>query len=661
MASQQKSRGCCPQFWLLTTAVYWLASLQQASSQASARFDAITSPVIFNDFQPAGTTVAIINVASSDVTGVSVSGGVFSIPAVGDAQYFKIATIATDTGASGNLTSAVVFDGKNPLQDFFTIPVTFTAADGVTTATSTVYVQLQYVNQPPHFANRTYDVWLPSDTLGGSTFFTLTADDPNPIEYQYVPDSNGEFILQYLDNSGVVTYSIDGGFGSNLFAVDSQTGMLSIAPKVNLSVATGKEFNLTIKATDGAGLTDIAIVYVHVTAVNAHAPVITSPLALSLPEDTPVGYTVLGEINATDEDAGSNGQIHYLISSGNVAGTFSIDPSTGRLVVLTPLSWILAPNYNLAIVAQDGGTPPLSDTAVVVVTVLRVYNYPPVFSQPSYIATVQENLPVGTEVVQVVAYEPIVEDFVTYSIVSGSDGAFAVDQLSGLILTNATLSRTLTPSFNMTVMAVDNYANKSLRMSAFATVYIEVVSSNDHPPRWKLPAYKMDTFAAPIRTDIGTMTATSDNQGAASVITYSFSSLDPMRPWAFRIYPATGLVRTNESVSIDIQEYYYYTVRAEVSSSLFVLYADVPLTIQVHTRDLFPPMFSVHSVNITLIGNVTVGTVVLNQTAVDWDTGLNGRVWYRILTTFDPSAGSFDVNATSGQVYVNTSLNYGLK
>lgn len=660
MASQQKSRGCALMWAVMTAAAYLLTCLQEVRSQ-SAQFGAIPNPVVFNALQPAGTTVAYIDVASYDLNGFAVSGGVFSIPVEGDAQYFSIASVATDTGATGNLTSNIVFENSNPPQRF-TFPVTFTAADGMTTASATIYIQLQYVNQPPHFTNHTYNVWVPDKTPGGTIFFKVTATDTNPIVWQYVPDATGTFELKYLDDSGVMTFSIVGGVDSNLFAIDPQTGDLSLTPNADLDIADGDEYNLTVVVTNGAGLTDSAVVYIHVTTINAHAPVITSALhvAVTLPEDTPIGYVVLSEINATDGDAGSNGQIHYLILSGDVTGSFSIDPSTGKLYVSAPLSWILAPEVSLTILAQDGGTPPLSDTMVVDVTVARVYNYPPVFSQPSYVASVQESLPVGTEVVQVTAIDPIVDNSLTYFIVNGSDGAFAIDPVSGLITANETFVRVLTPSFNLTVMAIDNYTNQSLRMSAVATVYVQITSSNDHPPQWAQSAYHMDTFAVPSRSNIGTMTATSINEGAAAVITYSFSALDPTRPYAFQIFPTTGLVRTNQSVSINIQQYYYYTVRAQDGSSI-PQYADVPLTIQVRTLNLFPPMFSVHSVNITLLQNVTVGTVVVNQTAVDWDTGVNGMVWYRILTTFDPADGSFGVNTTSGQVFVNTSLNYGLK
>ena len=664
MASHLKSRSCA---WHLVVAVaiHLLFCPQEVHSQ-SAEFGPIAVPVVFDELQPAGTTVALIDVTTygSDAEGgASVSGGVFSIPTDGDAQYFRIASSSTETGATGNLTSAVVFDGKVPPQLVFTFTVTFIAPDGITSASTGVTIQLQRVNQPPRFANRTYDVRLPEKTPGGTIFLTVTATDPNPVELESVIDElTGQSELKYVDTSGLVTYSIVGGDARNMFAVDPQSGDLSLTPQADLGIASGSEYNLTVTATDGGGLTDSAVVRLHVVAINAHSPIITSPryASATIPEDTPLGYVVLSGINATDADSGSNGQIRYLISSGDVTGSFGIDESTGELTVSSPLSWIVASTVTLTILAQDGGTPPLSDAMEVDVTVLRIYNYPPVFSQPSYVASVQENLPAGAEVLQVAAYEPIAENVLTYSIVNGSRGSFAIDPMSGLITTNVTVSRALTPSFNLTVMAVDNYVNLSLRLSALVTVYVEITSSNDHPPQWARSAYHMDTFGVPDRTDIGVMTATTRNEGPAAVMTYSFSSLDPTRPYAFRIYPTTGLVRTNESISFDKQEYYYYTVRAQDSSKI-PQYADVPLTIQVRTTNLFPPMFSVHSVNITLVQNVTVGTVVLNQTAVDWDTGVNGMVRYRILTLFDQAAGSFDVHATNGQVYVNTSLNYGLK
>lgn len=53
------------------------------------------------------------------------------------------------------------------------------------------------------------------------------------------------------------------------------------------------------------------------------------------------------------------------------------------------------------IVATDGGTPPLSATALVNLTITDVNDNSPVFTLPTYTATVREDALQGASVVQV--------------------------------------------------------------------------------------------------------------------------------------------------------------------------------------------------------------------------------------------------------------------
>jgi len=66
----------------------------------------------------------------------------------------------------------------------------------------------------------------------------------------------------------------------------------------------------------------------------------------------------------------------------------------------------LEPQYRLRLVAYDGGEPARSASVDVVVTVADSNDNRPRFTSDEYQATVAENAPVGTVVVQVYQFKP---------------------------------------------------------------------------------------------------------------------------------------------------------------------------------------------------------------------------------------------------------------
>ena len=82
---------------------------------------------------------------------------------------------------------------------------------------------------------------------------------------------------------------------------------------------------------------------------------------------TPVEDFV-AEFTATDADRGPDGEVLYSITSGNEDNFFGlVSPDVGTVVVKQ--SPILPRTYALVITASDGGTPPRSATALLVVNV----------------------------------------------------------------------------------------------------------------------------------------------------------------------------------------------------------------------------------------------------------------------------------------------------
>jgi Ca2+-binding RTX toxin-like protein len=174
-------------------------------------------------------------------------------------------------------------------------------------------------------------------------------------------------------DSPTVSYSLVNGVDSARVSIDPTTGVLSFvtAPNFEMPADVGADnvYNFTVQASDGVMNTTQAVT-VTVTNVNEAAPVITSPAAFSIAENS----TAVGTVIATDADSPT---VTYSLTTGGDAARFTINATTGAL------SFVNAPDfeapadanadnvYNLGVQASDGT---LNTTQALSVTVSNVVN-----------------------------------------------------------------------------------------------------------------------------------------------------------------------------------------------------------------------------------------------------------------------------------------------
>lgn len=92
--------------------------------------------------------------------------------------------------------------------------------------------------------------------------------------------------------------------------------------------------------------------------------------------------------------------------------------------------------YSLVIQASDKGTPPLSETVSVNITILDINDNSPVFTKPSFSVTVPESLRIGSRFLNVTASDADSGDnaLLTFSIMSGNIGnVMAIEPSTGTV------------------------------------------------------------------------------------------------------------------------------------------------------------------------------------------------------------------------------------
>ncbi len=130
-----------------------------------------------------------------------------------------------------------------------------------------------------------------------------------------------------VDTGDTKTYSLTDTAGGR-FAINSTTGVITVADGALLNYESATSHNVTVRVTDSGGLTYNETFTINLTNVN-EAPSDLSLSANSVAENAATG-TVVGTITGTDADAGDTKTYSLTDSAG---GRFAINSRTGQITV----------------------------------------------------------------------------------------------------------------------------------------------------------------------------------------------------------------------------------------------------------------------------------------------------------------------------------------
>ncbi|XP_075902448.1 uncharacterized protein LOC142901720 [Nelusetta ayraudi] len=333
----------------------------------------------------------------------------------------------------------------------------------------------------PVFSQAIYKASVPENAPIGTVVMTVSATDADD-------GLNGDVTYDF----GHISDDI-----KSTFTIDQKTGDVML--KTNVDYETAHSFELRITAKDGLGLTSYAKAIIDVTDINDNAPVIhLKSLTNPVPENVSPGSEV-GIINVQDRDSDNNRQVRCSIQQ-NVP--FKLVPSIKNyysLVTTGQLDRELVSDYNITITATDEGSPPLSSSKTVHLSVADVNDNPPVFEEQSYSAYVSENNKPGSTLCSVTARDPDWRQngTVIYSLLPGEvNGApvssyVSVNGDTGVIHAVRSFDYEQLRSLKVHVMARDN---GSPPLSSNVSVSVFVSDVNDNSPQILYPAPEGNSF-----------------------------------------------------------------------------------------------------------------------------------------------------------------------
>ncbi|XP_053284245.1 protocadherin beta-15 isoform X4 [Pleuronectes platessa] len=359
--------------------------------------------------------------------------------------------------------------------------------------------------------------------------------------------------------NGEVTYEFSriSARAKNVFSLNSKTGDIKVIGPLDFE--SNSKYEMRIDAKDGYGLSSDSKVMIDIIDVNDNAPVVyLKSLTNPMPENVSPG-TEVGIINVQDRDSETSGQVRCSIQQ-NVP--FKLVPSIKNyysLVTTGQLDRELVSDYNITITATDEGSPPLSSSKTVQLSVADINDNPPVFEEPTYSAYVTENNKPGSTLCSVTARDPDWRQngTVVYSLLPGEvNGAQVSSYLSvngdtGVIHAVRSFDYEQFRSFKVHVMARDN---GSPPLSSNVTVSVFISDVNDNSPQILYPAPEGNSFmtelvpkAAHGGSLVSKVIAVDADSGQNAWLSYQIvKSTDP---GLFTIGVHSGEIRTQRDIS----------------------------------------------------------------------------------------------------------------
>ncbi|AWP11626.1 putative protocadherin-12 [Scophthalmus maximus] len=364
-----------------------------------------------------------------------------------------------------------------------------------------VRVNIQDSNDnSPTFEDGTPTVELPEDTARGTTIINLKATDPDQ-------GANGE-----------VEYSLSKHTRpevQRLFYVDPQSGSVSLRAPLDYEAQTSYEVIIQARDRGPNAIPSHCKLHVKLRDVNDNAPRIhmtwtppNSPVATVLegaPEDT-----FLALVMVSDADSGDNGKVRAHIQKGS--GPFRLKRIHGdnyMIVTNGSLDREKVMQYNITLLAQDYGDPPLSCVKQLPVQVLDENDNAPVFSTSLYKASFKENNLAGYHALKVEAHDVDLElsGRVSYFIHNSNDlesdtQSFSIHPTSGVISIQRPLDYEESNNYSFIVEAVDHGHPP---LTSTATVQVDIEDMNDNYPVIKEPKPRngVVSLSVPVNADKG--------------------------------------------------------------------------------------------------------------------------------------------------------------
>ncbi|NWR05991.1 PCD23 protein, partial [Paradoxornis webbianus] len=507
--------------------------------------------------------------------------------------------------------------------------------EGGLSAQAFVRIEIEDINDnQPVFEQDIYVTSISSHTQPGTEVINVVATDRDSGIFE------------------VVSYKICSGDPHGKFFIDPQFGIIRTKKLLDHEAQTvfaekQQEYTLHIAAED-CGSPPLTSLLMNLKIrfllnINDNSPsFVSSPLSYVM-EDVEVGFLV-HHIIAKDPDEGRNGQVTYHILSGNENKAFVLDKITGLLTTAQFLDREVQERYSLTVIALDDGSPALSATQVLTITVLDVNDETPVFLKQLYETAVHENRDPGEFIIRVEAVDRDagLNSLLQYEILPGAGyEKFKMNLDSGELLTAASLDRETQEVFTI---------KGSPSRSSTAQLHLTVLDENDHSPLFAKTQYQISvTEDLEEGSAILDLSASDEDAGLNGEVMYS---LIDGTYGAFAIDSVTGSIITTKALDRETKSQYTFRAVASDCSTHFPRSTTVRVVVHVDDVNDNDPVFLQNPIRVFVPAETAVNETVATVRAEDVDLGSNGAIVFNLMM----AETVFQIDVKTGDIILREPL-----
>lgn len=418
----------------------------------------------------------------------------------------------------------------------------------------------------PVFDQNSFSVSLPEDAPVGTVILDLNAVDADE-------GLNGEVVYGFGKQ---VSHEI-----RELFQVDNKSGRLALRSPVDFEDKS--TYELDVQATDlGPNPTpSVCKIIIHVTDVNDNAPEISITPMTSI--TTGVAHiseaadrdSLVALISTLDRDSGVNSQVYCTLYGHDHFKLRQAYEDSYMIVTAAALDRERISEYNLTIMAEDFGSPPLRKIAQYTIRLSDENDNAPHFTKAVYEVSVVENNAPGAYITTVEASDADLGNNgkITYRLVDGVvmgspvNTFVSLNSVSGSIYALRSFNYEIMKQLDIHIQASDG---GSPQLQSTAVIRLKIGDQNDNqpsiiePPLYKGSAEIFLPKDAPAGYLVTQIKGTDADEGINAQLSYKITEGGHL---GFSINKDTGKMHVSQRLTYDLTDNVKLTVSVSDNGS----------------------------------------------------------------------------------------------